>query len=250
VVCSFALGQKIDLPPMRTALNVGDQPVTIVISGSVMATPADRDHAAFHVTINADLGDLQDRITPILQAQLNRDDRCGERLSIQQATLVPSAPAGTLNAGLHYEKWACVKAFGKNIAKKLAGGDGTVQVRLTPAIRDGDTVRLDAQLGEIQADGSIGELLRSPSFADALRERITRALEKVPLEAAIPSALRNTARIDDVSFADAAGRLTLKLRATVTVPARDAQTLLDRLAKGETPPPPAAATSQPDAPAR
>ncbi len=235
---------------MRTALNVGDQQVAIVISGSVAAAPADRNRAAFQVTINADLGDLQDRITPILQAQLNRDDRCGERLAIQQATLVPSAPSGTLNANLHYEKWACIKAFGKNITKKLAGGGGTVQMRLTPAIRDGDTVRVDAELGEIQADGSIGELLRSPTFADALREKIAKALDKVQLEAAIPPALRNTAHIDDVSFADADGRLMLVVRATVSIPARDARTLLDRLAKGETPPPPAAATNQPDAPAR
>jgi hypothetical protein len=249
-VCAWIAAQNIALPPMRTALNVGDQPVAIVISGSVTALPADHDRAAFHVTINADLGDLQDRITPILQAQLNRDDRCGERLTIQQATLVPSAPSGTLNASLHYEKWACVKAFGKNIAKKLAGGDGTVQMHLRPAIRDGGTVRLDAELGEIQADGSIGELLRSPTFADALREKIAKALDKVQLEAAIPPALRNTAHIDDVSFADAAGRLTLKLRATVTVPSRDTRALLDRLATGETLPPPAAATSQPDAPAR
>jgi len=235
---------------MRTALNVGDQPVAIVISGSVTAAPADGDHAALKVAINADLGDLQDRITPILQAQLNRDDRCGERLTIQQATLVPSAPSGALNASLHYEKWACAKAFGKNIAKKLAGGDGTVQAHLTPSIRDGGAVRMNAELGEIQADGSIGELLRSPTFADALREKIVKAVDKVQLEAAIPPALRNTAHLDEVSFADAAGRLTLRLRATVTIPARDAQVLLDRLAKGETPPPPAAATSQPDAPAR
>ena len=123
-------------------------------------------------------------------------------------------------------------------------------MHLTPAIRQGDTVRLNAELGEIQADGSIGELLRSPTFADALRDKIAKALDKVQLETAIPSALRNTAHVDDVSFADAAGRLTLKLRATMTVPARDARTLLDRLATGEPPPPPAAATSQPGAPAR
>jgi hypothetical protein len=236
---------------MRTALNVGDQPVAIVISGSVMAVSADRDRAAFHVTINADLGDLQKRITPILQAQLNRDDRCGERLTIQQATLVPSAPASTLNASLHYEKWACVKAFGKNIAKRLAGGDGTVQVHLTPVVSDGNALRLDAVLGDIQADGSIGELLRSPTFADVLREKIQKALGQVNFDFAMPAAIRSVARIDDVSFADAgAGRLTLRVRATVSILARDAQTLLDRLAKGETPPPPAAATSQPDAPAR
>jgi hypothetical protein len=231
--CAHAVAgdPAIVLPPLRTSLSVDDQPVAIVVSGSIAKVSADQERDVFRVIIDADLGDLQDRITPILRAQLNRDDRCGERLAIEQATLAPSAPSSTLRAGLHYEKWACIKAFHKDVAKRLAGGNGVVEVRLTPEVRDGDSVRLAAELGAIQADGSIGELLRSPTFADALREKIGKALDKVKLETAIPPALRSAARIKEVSFADAgAGRLTLRIRAAMTIPARDADALMERLA--------------------
>ena len=228
---SFAADQAIVLPPLRTSLNVDDQAVAMIVSGSVAKVSADRERAVFRVLIDADLGGLQDGITPILRAQLNKDDRCGERLSIEQATLAPAAPSGTLKASLHYEKWACIKFSHKDMAKRLAGGNGAVEVRLTPEVRGGDAVRLTAVLGAIQADGSIGELLRSPAFGDALREKITRALDKVQLETAIPPALRSAARIQEVSFADAgAGRLTLRVRATVTIPAGDANALMERLA--------------------
>jgi hypothetical protein len=236
LVCTVAGGQTIALPPLRTSLTVDDQPVAIVVSGSVAKVSADRERAVFRVILDAGLGGLQDSITPILRAQLNKDDRCGERLAVEQATLVPAAPSSTLNASLHYEKWACIKAFHKDVAKRLVGGNGVVEVRLTPEVRDGGAVRLSAELGAIQADGSIAELLRSPTFADALREKIGKALDKVKLETAIPPALREAAHIEEVSFADAgAGRLTLRIRATVTIPARDADALLERLSRQGTP---------------
>jgi hypothetical protein len=250
-LCAFAADPAIVLPPLHTSLKVDDQPVDIVVSGSVARVSADRRQDVFRATIEADLGGLQDSITPILRAQLNKDDRCGERLSIEQAKLAPAAPAGTLNTSLHYEKWACIKAFHKDVAKRLAGGNGTVEVRLTPEVRDGDAVRLRAELGAIQADGSIGELLKSPTFTDALRDKMAKALDKIQLETAIPPALRGAARIEDVRFADAgAGRLELKIRATVTIPAADANALMERLTSRAMPAPPAAATPQPDAPAR
>jgi hypothetical protein len=241
LVCVVAGEQAIVIPPLRTSLDVDKQPVAIGVSGSVAKVSSDHDRDVFRVAIDADLAGLQDNITPILRAELNKDDRCGERLAINQATLAPAAPASTLHASLHYEKWACIKAFHKDVAKRLAGGDATVDVRLTPEVREGDEVRLAAEIGAIQADGSIGELLRSPAFADALREKIAKALDKVKLEAAIPPALRSAAHIDEVRFADAgAGRLMLRVRATVAIPARDANALLERLAS----------PGQPAAPAR
>jgi hypothetical protein len=240
---AIAADQTVVLPPVHLLLKVDDQAVVMVVSGSVTKIFADRDRDVFRVALNADLGGLQDNITRILQAELNKNDRCGERLSIEQATLVPAAPSGTLTTSLHFEKWACIKAFHKDMAKRLAGGNGTAEVRLTPEVRDGDAVRLKAELGAIQADGSIGEMLQSPTFADALREKIAKALDKVQLEAAIPPALQGAARIEDVSFADAGGgRLTLRIRATVTIPARDAKALMERLA--------ALPANQPAAPAR
>lgn len=231
VLSTLAAEQPIVLPAMRTALNVDNQTVPIVVSGSVAKVSADHERDVFRVVIDADLGGLQDNIAAILRAQLNKDDRCGERLSIEQATLALAVPSGTLNTSLHFEKWACIKAFHKDVAKKLAGGNGSVEVHLTPEVRDGDTVRLTAVLGAIQADGSIGEMLRSPTFADALRDKIAKALDKVQLETAIPPALRSAAHVEEVSFADAGGgRLMLRVRATVAIPARDANALLERIA--------------------
>ena len=227
----FAADRAIALPVLRTSLQVDDQTVAIAVSGSVDRVPADPGRSAFEVNLRADLGDLQDRITPILRAELNRDERCGDRLSIEHATLAPAGTSGNLTASLHYEKWVCVRAFHKDLAKRLAGGNGTVQMRLTPRAIDGKTLRLEAALGEIQADGSIAELLRSPDFAEKLREKLARALDKVNLQQTIPPAAQGMASIDDAGFADmGGGRLALQVRARVTVPAAEANALLDRLA--------------------
>ncbi|MEI9971691.1 MAG: hypothetical protein WDO73_06350 [Ignavibacteriota bacterium] len=74
-----------------------------------------------------DLSDFQDHLTPILAAQLNRSDKCGERLTVQKAML---SSAGLLTANVHYEHFACAKAFGKEINKRVVGGDAVVEVNL------------------------------------------------------------------------------------------------------------------------
>jgi hypothetical protein len=34
---------------------------------------------------------------------------------------------------VHYERYACVKALGKEIVKRLVGGNGVVELNLTPS---------------------------------------------------------------------------------------------------------------------
>ena len=120
---------------------------------------------------------------------------------------MPAAPAGQLTVQLHFEKWACFKAFGKENAKRLLGGNGTVQVILTPRVEEGSTVRLDAEIGDIEADGSLGEALRSGSLGDALRDKIREALLKAIrkaayLEAVVPAQVRPFVTVQTVAFAD------------------------------------------------
>src|SRR5579863_47430 len=111
------------IPPLKVSVVIDNQPVTItttvIVSGS-----AD----SFRLKVTADLTDLQDRVTALLQTQLNRSDRCGERLSIERATLLPAPPGSLLTAYVHYERWACVKLLGKESAKRLLGGNGTIPV--------------------------------------------------------------------------------------------------------------------------
>jgi len=78
-----------EIPAVPVSLNLAGQPVTITITGNVSGTP----EQPLHLNLRADLVDLQSHMTPLLQAELNQSNRCGERISVERATLVPAAPA-------------------------------------------------------------------------------------------------------------------------------------------------------------
>ena len=71
------------------------------------------------IELSADPADLLQRFPPILKAQLDKNDRCGDRIQIQRAVLVPLAPATSATSYLHGEGWACVKVSGKQVPNKL-----------------------------------------------------------------------------------------------------------------------------------
>lgn len=222
------------IPPVTTTVNVQGQPVRVTVSGSVFASSQDNGQEAIRVDLNTDLADFQHNLTPILAAQLNQSNRCGERLNVLDAKLVPSAPSGLLTVSAHAEKWACAKAFGKEIVKRLVGGDGVIGVRLTPQV-EGAGVKMSAEVTSIEADGSLGELLRSGAFADAIREKIratvVSAIEKsTDFKAVVPPALQEIVSIGSVQFADGgSGRLAVAISAEARIPVRQARELLERL---------------------
>jgi hypothetical protein len=217
------------IPPVPVSLNIADQPVAITVSGDISGSKE-----SITLNLRADLADLQSHITPLLQTELNQSNRCGERISVEKATLAPAAPAGNLTVQLHFEKWVCIKALGKENAKRLVGGNGTVNVTLTPALADGNMVRLDAEIGAIDADGSLGELLRSGSMGDALRDKIREALLKAiqkstVLEAVVPAQARSFVTIQSVAFGEkGSGILMLNLTGRVLVPAERISAILEQ----------------------
>lgn len=149
--------------------------------------------------------------------------------------MVPAAPAARLTVRVHFEKWACFKAFGKENSRKLVGGDGTVQMNLTPAVDRGSAVRLDAEVGDIEADGSLGELLRSGTVGSALREKIRDAILQALHKSADPGAIlppqaQPFATIRSVAFGDeGSGRVALKIGGSLLVPAQQVSSLLAEL---------------------
>jgi len=225
------------VPPVTTTFQIADQPVAVTISGTIQGVSDADGDAALRLNLDAGLSDLQRQIAPILRAQLNQDNRCGERLSVDQASLIPSAPSSLLTANVHYEKWACAKAFGKEIVKKLIGGNGVIQMRLTPAIENREAVQLRAEILSIDADGQLGEVLRSGSFGTALQEKIRKtivsAIEKsTRLTESLPPAIRGVAALRSVQFSDAGeGRLGLNLIGEARVTAQQAKDLTDQLKK-------------------
>jgi hypothetical protein len=119
---------------------------------------------------------------------------------------------------LHYERWACAKVLGKEKSKRLIGGNAVVEVKLTPAIEENNTeLRLVPEVGKIDADGSLGELLRSGTLGDAIRDKIRTsilsAMEKgTNLSATLPPAIQGHVTIRNAEFKDGgSGRLIVAL---------------------------------------
>ena len=154
--------------------------------------------------------------------------------------LAPAAPSGLLTATLHYEKWGCAKVFGKQVVKRLAGGNGTIQVHLTPVVDANSTVRLAAEMGSVEADGSLGELLRSGSLGAALRDKVrttlSSAMEKANLAATVPREIQTLTTIQSAEFADRGeGRLLLGLTGELRVSGQQLQSLIEERRAHEPP---------------
>jgi hypothetical protein len=217
VVC-LAQTDTFKLPPVRTSITLEGQPVAIAFWGAV--SPA-------HLSATVDLGDFQEHLTPILAAQLNRSDKCGERLAVEKAAL---APSGVLTATVHFERYACAKAFGKEIVKRVVGGDAVVEVNLTPTVAD-NHIGMNAEVRKIDADGSLGEALHSGSFGDSLRQKIATNIESsvrksADLKSALPAEVDNVLTLRSVRFADGgSGRLWLAIEGDVRLNAEQLQSL-------------------------
>jgi hypothetical protein len=203
-VACLAQTDTLKLPPLKTSVTLEGQPVAITVWGAVSPE---------HLSATVDLGDFQEHLTPILAAQLNRADKCGERLSVEKAVL---APSGLLTANVHYERFGCAKAFGKEITKRLVGGEAVVEVNLTPTLEE-NRIAMDAEVRKIDADGSLGEALHSGSFGDSIRQKIATNIESsirksADLKSTLPAGVDRFATLRRVQFADGgSGRLWLTI---------------------------------------
>ena len=100
-VASLAAAQSpseltLRIPPITNALKIEGQPVAITVWGTIGGTASVDGKEIVSLKLEADLSDLQRQIAPILKAQLNQDNRCGERMSLEQAALTPDAPGAPL----------------------------------------------------------------------------------------------------------------------------------------------------------
>jgi hypothetical protein len=223
------------IPPQKISLNVGNQPIAIIASGIISVTARGHDEYLLKLELSADLSDLQQNMTGLLRSQLDKDDRCGDRIAIQSGSLTPAAPSSLAVVQLHYERYACVKALGKQMARKLVGGNGTIQMKLTPTVEEGKSLQLVPEVESIQADGSLGELLRSGSIGNMLREKITKALlsamqKGTDRSLTLPPAAQDIAVMDKAQFRDAgSGRLAVVLGGEVQISEQQIQLLRSQL---------------------
>jgi hypothetical protein len=214
------------IPPVKSSFDVKGQAVKITAWGAVSSAP----EGLFKVALTADLSDLQDNIGALLASQLNRQDRCGERLSVDSATLVPASPGASLTTQVHYERWGCVKAFGREVVKRLMGGNAVITVRLTPSAGK-DGISMASEVQKIDADGSLGEVLRSGSLGATLKEKIASSIESsvrkgLDLKSTLPPEVAAAVTLQNAQFASGAeGRLWFSLDGLVHLSAAQFQSL-------------------------
>jgi hypothetical protein len=121
-------------------------------------------------------------------------------------------------------------------AKKLVDGDAQVQIKLTPQIDENNTeLRLVPEMGQIQADGSLGELLRAGPLGEMIRNKVqssvSTALNKgANLKATLPPSVQDYASIQNAEFKDGgSGNLLVVLDGQVRLTQEQVQYLTSQL---------------------
>jgi hypothetical protein len=223
------------LPAVTNSITVGGQSISIPASGAVSrvspATPAENGHNLFNLKLVADLSDLQLNVTRILRSELTRAPRCGARIEILQATLIPLEPASLVVARVHFERWVCPP--GQQSPTEVAAGEATIEVKLSPSlepaietkaepkaeptIEPNAALHLVSEITRVDATGFLRNSLRSGDLGVTLREQIAAsllsALQQVAnLRTTLPPVAQESATLQKAQFQDAgADQLNLVL---------------------------------------
>jgi hypothetical protein len=223
------------IPPQRIPVNIGKQPITITASGIISVRSGAQNDYVLKLQLDADLSDLQQNVTGLLRSQLDKADPCGDHIAIQHATIVPVVPVSRAVVQLHYARYTCVRVFRKRRSTKLIAGDGVIQMKFTPTVEDRKTLRLVPDVESIQANGSLGQLLRAGPLGAMIREKITKALVSAMQKGTdrsltVPPAVQDIAAIDRAQFADeGAGHLGVVLEGSVVITPQQIQAIETQL---------------------
>jgi hypothetical protein len=234
-----------NIRPARNTVNLENQSVSIITSGTVTQAPSNQSQ--FALSLVSDIFDLQQNITDVLRAQLNQSDSCGEQIAVQSALFSPSIPAAVVSVQLHYERWRCM---GKGMASEMAEGSGTIEVKLTPAIENANTLRLLAQIQHVDADGPLGDSLRSGALGENIRDKIAALVlstlrQGSDYKTILPAAAQGHVALHDAEFSGTgSGRLSLILNGGILMSVDQVSSLVSELKAGETAAQPATQTQR------
>ena len=241
-------GQEISfkIPPVKSSINFSpvnlnsagraSQPIAIITSGVISKGALQSGQNTFGLELTEDLSDLRQNITQVLRTQLDKADRCGEQITIQNATITPSTPASMVLVQVHYERWAC---FGGGTPNEMVEGNGSLEVKATPDVGDDGNLRLVAAIGRVDAQGLVGELLRSGSLGEVVRDRVSESLlasvrQASDYKALLPPAAQGNVTLQRVQFQEAGpGRLTVVLNGNIQVSSDKVTSLTSELQASE-----------------
>jgi hypothetical protein len=238
------IASSYDLVPGKTAIQLGNQRITVITSGAISELKASADENLFQVELAADLSELQQDLVEILNSQLGISDRCGETVQILDGELRPSAPVSLLNMQLHFEHWICMRG---GIMNEMAEGNGSMEVKFSTSIADDGRPRVVAEISRVEAEGVLGDSLRS-ALGEQIREKVngilysvihdTSDIKNILPPAALGHTTVNQARFDAVGL----GRLILVLDGEVRLSSQEAKVLISELKKQSSAPIPGQAS--------
>jgi exonuclease VII small subunit len=230
---TLATGQDLsfNLPKVRNHVNVGHGAIAIDVSGELSQTAAQADRRTFQLQSTLDLSELQRNITEIANDQL-ASNGCGVRLAVRRATIMADTPASSLVLQLHYERWSCTQSFGQT---ELAEADGSVEIKLTPAVDKSGSLSLASEFKRIDANGMMANDLRSGDLGDTVRDKVSSSVllalqSGADFGSTLPGVLKNEVTLQAARFQDpGSSGLKAVLEGQVTLSNEQANLLASQL---------------------
>jgi hypothetical protein len=210
----------LNIAPVKYSITFQNQPIAITTSGEIFKSGVEEQNA-FGLKLTEDISDLQENITGVLRAQLDKSERCGERIAIRDATLSQLGQASVAAVHLHFERWACLS--GNN--NEMAEGDGALEVKLTPTVGEDGTLRLASMIERVDAEGFLGDALHSGSLGSELRDKVAESVLAIVRQGAdfktvLPPAAQGSAVLSHVQFqSSGSGALMVLLEGKLQVSA-------------------------------
>lgn len=179
------------IPARKSSIKLGGQMVGVTTSAVITRASGD---GLYKVEATTDLAGLQENIGAILGALMNREDRCGERVRVKEATITPEIPMAVAMARLHYERWVCSPGYGGT--REMTEGNATVEMKLTAGVGENGQVRVAAEMMQVEAERFFADLLKSGTLGEELREKMAGAVMAAVgnLKAELPAAGEATTR--------------------------------------------------------
>jgi hypothetical protein len=209
-----------EIPPVKNSIKLGNQSIAIVTAGIITKVASETAPNAFRFELTADLSDLQQNIPDVLRQALDKSDPCGERLTMRTATLAPQTPASLAEVRLHFERWTCRGSQ----TNEMLEGDGAIGLKLTPLIGQDGRLRLVPEMIRVDAQGLVGDLLRSGSLGDMVTDKITESLLSPlrlggDLKTLLPASAQGSATLQHAQFqGTGSGHLQLQLNGEIRLP--------------------------------
>ena len=147
----------------------------------------DEGLATMKLTATSSLTDLNRILQPSLAQSINKNDKCGENISVNHARIeqVTNGKA-QIRVELRYELWGC--AFGGN--GKIGSQSGSIWLNVTPSMSR-NKIQFNLDVTRIKAGGVLGSLVEN---SGSVRRKIIEMIqEKIPqsIQASLSSDLKD-----------------------------------------------------------